>query len=130
MVNGDGCSSKCEKALACGQNHQSSGGFADPQDNEELDLGGNQGVAWITVETFQVPDKMTFKHDGQIVAETGCVGTNGPETIKVNIDGMSSSLFVDVVPGCDPDIPSSGTKWAYAVSCVDDTATVPDDVTE
>lgn len=130
MINGDGCSSKCEKALACGQNHQSSGGFADPQDNEELDLGGNQGVLWITVETFQVPDKMTFKHDGQIVAWTDCVGTNGPETIKVNIDGMSSSLFVDVVPGCDPDIPSSGTKWAYAVSCVDDTATVPDDVTE
>ena len=122
---GDGCSPKCEKALACGQTHASAGGFNDGFDGLELDLGGNQGSVWITVETFQIPDRLTFKHNGQTVAQADCIGTNGELKAKIEISGGSSSMFIDVEPGCNPDVPSASTKWAYSVSCVDETASVP-----
>ena len=120
---GDGCSSTCKAALACGQQHADAGGIEISYADQELQLGGNKGTIWITTETYVIPDRLVFRHNDEIIAQVDCAGTDGAETLAVPINGGDSSIFVTVEPDCDNQ--STNTKWAYAVSCIDDSATLP-----
>lgn len=130
LEEGDGCSSQCKTVLACGQQHGAAGGINLAYTDKPLDLGGNKGTVWITAQTYSIPDRLIFKHGNQTIYEVDCYGTEVEETVAVGITGGSSLLHITVEPGCDSKVPSSGTQWAYTVSCVDDTAPLPDHTPE
>lgn len=123
LTLGDGCSPTCQAALACGQQHADAGGIELAYVDKEIALGGNKGTIWITTETYTIPDRLTFKHNGQIIAEVDCAGTEGAETTVIPINGGGSSIFVTVEPDCASV--ATTTKWVYAVSCVDDSVNLP-----
>ena len=96
-----------------------------------VDVDATSGNTWFTVRTLTVPDSVTLTYEGNVMAETGCVGTdllandctdeilpwccdNGSCGKRIPFSGSTSIFLVDVVPNCGG---TSNTEWGFELEC-------------
>lgn len=116
----DGCDNTCRARFPCNQEFGDQGGpeggvFEVAMATSEL----LEGQAYLLLNTFDIPDRLTVRYENQIIAETSpqCIGSQGVMAIPLGaFSGSQTSVFVEVEANCDPDHQGE-TRWAFRVTC-------------
>jgi hypothetical protein len=88
----------------------------DQPETRTIELGRTSGTFTFTYNTQNIEDRMILRYQGQVLFDTGCVGTGGNRTQTISYSGTTSTLQVEVIPNCrNPG--GTGTAWAFTVSC-------------
>jgi hypothetical protein len=79
-----------------------------------VELEKNSGTFRFDYETYSVKDQMIVTYEGEILFDSGCVGTNGWKTEEITYAGVSTAIEVKVIPNCEG---TSSTAWEFIVHC-------------
>ena len=94
--------------------YSSSGG---PEgDSAVLDLGKKSGTIILEYETFFIPDKIQLRYEGEVIYDSGFVGTQGVREVEVNFDGEEEEVTAVLTANLD----DPGTLWFYDVDVEDE----------
>ena len=86
----------------------------DTPETHTINLGQRSGTFNFSYETYSQEDRMIVTYEGNILFDTGCVGTSGTRTEPISYSGKSSNVTVKVFPNCPG---GSGTLWNFTVNC-------------
>jgi len=79
-----------------------------------VDMGTSFGSFVFEYQTYSVEDRITIVQGGVPLFDSGCVGTNGTQQVRVNLRGGGNRVTVDVQPRCKGH---SNTAWEFVVQC-------------
>ena len=86
----------------------------DTPERHRIGLGRFSGRFDFSYDTAYQQDRMVVRYEGNILFDTGCVGTGGSRRRTLRFSGDSSVVIVRVHPNCRG---GSGTWWEFQVSC-------------
>jgi hypothetical protein len=96
--------------VQCSTTQQAGG---DTPDTRVVELVKRAGTFQFDFETYQIPDQIIVSYEGQVLLDTGCVGTNGSQ--QLTYSGNSSQVQVQVIPNCTGG--TTGTQWTWTAYC-------------
>ena len=85
----------------------------DAPETIDIDLAGFQGTATFSWNTYTQKDRMNVSAGGQVIHDTGCVGSAGTKDFPA---AGIASVRVEVQPNCEPGA-GTGTVWDFKVEC-------------
>ncbi|MBD2547856.1 DUF7507 domain-containing protein [Planktothricoides raciborskii] len=89
-------------------------------DTADINLGTKQGTVTLSYETFTIPDRLQLQYEGNVIFDSGFVGTDGFRTVKVPFSGNSEEITSVLTANLD----NPNTEWEYTVDvdgCADTT---------
>lgn len=96
---------RCEELAAAGSN---------VPEIFEVSIGRSKKVE-LVFETFQAKDIFIVEYAGNIIFDSGCIGTNGYMKKVLNTQGFADTLTIKVLPNCLGNEPT--TRWQFYINC-------------
>lgn len=69
----------------------------------------------LVFETYQAKDVFIAEYQGELVFDSGCVGTSGYKKQTLLTDGFADTLTIKVLPNCLGSEPT--TQWKFYINC-------------
>lgn len=88
---------------------------SNKEESHQVYLGKTSGVFDLEYETFTAKDRILVKYDNQILFDTGCVGTKGKVQQRLQYNGLSEEMTINILPNCMGNEP--GTQWNFRLIC-------------
>lgn len=91
---------------------------ADTPVTRRYDMGTIHGTFLFDYDTYTIKDRIRIWNDGNLIFDSGCVGTTGLGNITYS--SSSSIIRVDVEPNCECPMTQicNGTLWQFTVHCI------------
>ena len=89
-------------------------------DERTFQMGKASGTVTLSYHTYGVHDRIKVYSGTTLAADTGCMSTGDPSTLRTltfSYSGTSGQLKVRVEPNCNPVTAAPSTEWAYSLSC-------------
>jgi len=97
--------------------------------SRRFDMGTTIASYTFTYQTYTLKDRITVWNDGNLVFDSGCVGTGVEVSKIISYNSNSQIIRVDVEPDCEC-LGCTGTAWYFATSCPTCMAVVTSDGVE
>lgn len=88
---------------------------SNKKESHQVYLGNSYGEFDLEYETFTAKDRIVVRYDNQTLFDTGCIGTNGKLRKRLQYNGLSEEMTINVIPNCMGNQPS--TKWNFQLIC-------------
>lgn len=95
---------------------------SDEPESIVVELGQNSGTFQFDYDTYFVKDRITIIYEGNIIYDSGCIGTEGIKTEFITYSGNSTKITIQVEPNCEGTV---GTAWDFTVYCPNTTISSP-----
>lgn len=94
-------------------------GIAQAGDSEpktfQMNVLESKGTLLLNYNTYNIPDNIKIVYENNLIFESGCVGTNKKELIRIPYNGKEKKFIIDVLPNCDGT--TKDTKWLFELKC-------------
>jgi hypothetical protein len=87
---------------------------ANQPERHVIDLGTGGRAFLFEYETYTEKDQVIVTQRGNVLFNSGCVGTKGRRSVQLSKSGFGSEVTVDVRPNCGG---GSNTQWEFIVHC-------------
>ena len=87
---------------------------SDAPETHVIELGKRSGTFLLEYQTYSVEDRITVEYEGQLLFDSGCVGTDYWRSQRISYSGKTSKITLNVIPNCSG---TYGTYWEFVVYC-------------
>lgn len=86
----------------------------DAPETHVIELGQTSGTFQFEFDTRFIEDQLIVTYENNVLFDSGCVGTNGFQSVDLTYSGNSSTVTVEVIPNCTGTV---NTFWEFIVHC-------------